>query len=314
MMHNRRDANQRTGVPPAALPTLVYPNPEDPGEGIDRRQFLALAGASAALAGVVGMLAAAGSLDDIVPYVRPPEGLEPGTPLTFATAMELGGAGLGLLVASREGRPIKIEGNPDHPGSLGATDLFSQAALLDLYDPDRSGAVIHRGTPSTWDAALAELRAGLQALEATQGAGLRILTGAVGSPHARGADRRPPREGFPRPEWVRHEPAGEAAAAEGAAGPSASRCRRSTTWRRPTSWSRSTPISSGAGRGRCRYQHDFAGRRRVRAAGQGVAAGDMNRLYAVECMLTTTGASADHRLALRPGEVESFARGAGQPR
>ena len=82
-----------------------------------------------------------------MPYVRQPEGIVPGKPLFFATAMPLGGIGTGLLVESHEGRPTKVEGNPQHPASLGATDVFAQASVLGLYDPDRSQTVTYRGEP-----------------------------------------------------------------------------------------------------------------------------------------------------------------------
>ena len=96
--------------------------------------------------------------------------------------MSLGGTAIGLVVQSREGRPIKIEGNPGHPGSLGASDLFSQASLLNLYDPDRSKQVIHRHAPRPWDAALVAIRDALGKQRSTHGARLRVLTGAINSP------------------------------------------------------------------------------------------------------------------------------------
>jgi len=113
-------------------------------DAMDRRRFLQLMGASLALAGVS---ACSRQPDEkIVPYVRAPrEGMVPGQPLYFATAMPLGGVALGLLAESYMGRPIKIEGNPQHPASLGATDAFAQASVLTLYDPDRSQAVLQRG-------------------------------------------------------------------------------------------------------------------------------------------------------------------------
>ena len=105
-------------------------------DAVSRRGFLKLMAASLALAGLSGC--AGKPKETIVPYARAPEELEPGKPLFFATAMTLAGSAIGLLVESHEGRPTKIEGNPDHPASLGATDVFSQASLLTLYDPDRS--------------------------------------------------------------------------------------------------------------------------------------------------------------------------------
>src|SRR5439155_18102516 len=118
----------------------------------------------------------------IAPYVRQPEDVVPGVPLYFATALEVFGAATGVLVESHEGRPTKIEGNPDHPQSLGASDIFLQASILDLYDPDRSQAVLHLGQPRSWDEALVALRTAVAAQRTRQGAGLRVLTGTVTSP------------------------------------------------------------------------------------------------------------------------------------
>src|SRR4029079_15450270 len=87
----------------------------------------------------------------IVPYVRPPEEVIPGVPLFFATTMIHAGDAVGLLVESHEGRPIKVEGNPAHPASLGATGIFEQASVLDLYDPARSQAVMQGNEIRGWD-------------------------------------------------------------------------------------------------------------------------------------------------------------------
>src|SRR5438270_9687079 len=115
---------------------------------VERRTFLKLMGASLALAGVTACTRQ--PAEKIVPYVRQPEELIPGRPLFYATAMPLGGIATGLLVESHEGRPTKVEGNPDHPASLGACDAFSQAAILGLYDPDRSQALSFEGEISSW--------------------------------------------------------------------------------------------------------------------------------------------------------------------
>src|SRR5438132_7467150 len=123
--------------------------PEQAGQWNDpitRRRFLTLLGASFALAGLAGCSSHPPE-EKILPYVRQPEGLVPGKSLFFATAMPLAGRAMGLLVESNEGRPTKIEGNPDHPASLGATDIFAQASVLTLYDPDRSQAVSYQGRP-----------------------------------------------------------------------------------------------------------------------------------------------------------------------
>ena len=111
--------------------------------GVSRRGFLQLASASLALAGLTGCTKQ--PLEKIIPYVRQPEQIIPGKPLYFATALTHAGYALGVLAESHQGRPTKIEGNPDHPASLGATDAFAQASVLTLYDPERSQSILHNG-------------------------------------------------------------------------------------------------------------------------------------------------------------------------
>src|SRR5262245_40595882 len=163
--------------------------PRQAGEWTDpvsRRQFLRLAAASLALAGLGGCAQA--PPERIFPYVRQPEEMIPGRPLFFATAMPLAGYATGLLVESHEGRPTKVEGNPDHPACpkpsdappaarFGPSHLFAQASILTLYDPDRSQSVTHLGTPSTWEAFVAALRGALRGTPR-----VRILTETITSP------------------------------------------------------------------------------------------------------------------------------------
>ena len=137
-------------------------------------------GASLALAGMAGCTRQ--PPEQIVPYVRQPENVVPGRPLYYATAMTLGGRAAGLLVESHEGRPTKIEGNPSHPASLGATDVFAQAALLDLYDPDRMRTLTNMGEIFPWSAFIGAMRTASTLQLASKGAGLRILTETVSSP------------------------------------------------------------------------------------------------------------------------------------
>jgi MoCo/4Fe-4S cofactor protein with predicted Tat translocation signal len=113
----------------------------DPGATLDRRELLKVMAASAAFAGLTGCTKL--PTQHIVPYVRQPEQIIPGKPLFYATAVTLGGVASGILVESHMARPTKVEGNPDHPASLGASDAFAQASILGLYDPDRSQAEIH---------------------------------------------------------------------------------------------------------------------------------------------------------------------------
>src|ERR1035437_4659844 len=152
----------------------------DPGGTIDRRELLKVMAASAAFAGLTGCTKL--PTQKIVPYVRQPEEIVPGKPLFYATAVTLGGVATGVLVESHMARPTKVEGNPDHPGSLGAIDAFAQASILGLYDPDRSQAVIHDGRIGSWAAFQDALASALATEKASSGAGLRLLTGTITSP------------------------------------------------------------------------------------------------------------------------------------
>ena len=118
----------------------------------------------------------------IVPYVRQPEEVIPGRPLFFATAMPQGGFGYPVLAENHMGRPTKLEGNPDHPASLGATELFSQTGILGLYDPDRSRTILNRGEIKTWGTFLAAMQAIAVSQRGIQGQSLRILSEPVTSP------------------------------------------------------------------------------------------------------------------------------------
>src|SRR6516164_7513824 len=147
---------------------------------IARRRFLKVMGASLALGGLTACTRQ--PPEAIVPYVTPPEGLVLGKPLYFATAMTIGGVATGLVVESHEGRPTKVEGNPLHPGSLGAADVFAQAAVLGLYDPDRSKTVTYAGEIRPWSAFLGAMQSVATAQTPLKGAGLRILTESINSP------------------------------------------------------------------------------------------------------------------------------------
>src|SRR6266511_2590706 len=140
-----------------------------PQRGVDRRDFVKLMSASMALAGLAACNRPA---EKIVPYVKQPENLIPGKPLFFAT---------GVLAESHMGRPTKIEGNPDHPSSLGATNAQHQASILGLYDPDRAQVVYQLGEIRTWSALVAAL-VPITNTAKTNGGGLRLLTETITSP------------------------------------------------------------------------------------------------------------------------------------
>src|SRR6476620_352434 len=149
-------------------------------DAVSRRGFLKLMGSSLALAGMTACTRQ--PFEPIVPYVRQPEELVPGRPQFYATAFTLGGYGAPLLVTSREFRPIKIEGNDKHQASLGGTDIYAQASILDMYDPDRSQNIFRMGEISSWGALVAELKGALNAQNAVKGAGIRILSRSFSSP------------------------------------------------------------------------------------------------------------------------------------
>jgi molybdopterin-containing oxidoreductase family iron-sulfur binding subunit len=265
-----------------------------------RREFMTLMGASLALAGLTACTKQ--PAEKILPYVRQPEQLVPGRPLFFATAAGHDGYARGILVESHEGRPTKVEGNPDHPASLGGSDVFGQAHVLSLYDPDRSKTVLYVGEDRTWGDFRAALRAALDEQKAKQGAGLRILTGRVGSPTL-AAQVASVLAAFPRAKWTSWEPAGRDNARAGAVlafgeavEPQYRFDRADVVLSLEADFVSSHPAS-------LRLVREFASRRKVSAEKP-----EMSRLYVVEGSPTATGASADHRLALRSSEIEGFAR------
>ena len=148
---------------------------------LDRRRILQLMGASLALGGVAGC-GPTTTPDEAVPYVEAPPGVVPGLPRTFATAFTRDGYATGVLLVHQMGRPIKVEGNPEHPASLGATGVLAQASILDLYDPDRSPAILRQGRIAAAGAFTKALALRADDLARRGGEGLRLLGGAATSP------------------------------------------------------------------------------------------------------------------------------------
>jgi MoCo/4Fe-4S cofactor protein with predicted Tat translocation signal len=274
---------------------------EDPVAG--RRNFLKLMGASLALAGMTACTRQ--PTEQIMPYVRQPEDLIPGRPLFFATAVTLNGVASGVLVESHEGRPTKIEGNPDHPATLGACDAYSQASVLQLYDPDRSQALSYNGEIRSWGAFTGALRDALAQQKATHGAGIRILTETLTSP-SMAEQLRTIQTLYPGVKWHQWDPAG----------PHSARAAAVQAFGEPVNtyydFSNAKIVVSldadflASGPASLRYARQFAARRRVDQP-SGTTGDTMNRLYVVEPMPTPTGTKADHRLALRASDVEEFA-------
>ena len=277
--------------------------PEQASEWNDpkgRREFLKLMSASLALAGVGACTKQ--PAETIVPYVRQPEDVVPGRPLFFASAIPLGGFAQPVLVESHMGRPTKVEGNPDHPASLGATDAITQAAVLGLYDPDRAQTLTLRGEVRPWGNFLTAMQTALGAQKASGGAGLRFLTGSITSPSMAEQMATILRD-FPQARWHQYEPVSRDGGRLGA------RQATGTASQAIYHFDKADVVVSldadflSCGPGSVRYQKDFAAKRRITDDRR-----QMNRLYVVESSPTLTGAKADHRLPVKAADVESFAR------
>ncbi|WP_244735135.1 4Fe-4S dicluster domain-containing protein [Mesorhizobium sp. 113-3-9] len=264
---------------------------------VDRRMMLKLVGASLSLAG----LTACSEAENIVPYVRQPENVIPGKPLYYATALSSDGYGIGAVVECHEGRPTKVEGNPDHPASHGATDAVMQGAVLSLFDPERSRTPLSRGEPASYDDFLKDIAGLAGGWTASGGQGLALLIEATTSPTAK-AQIEALKNRYPKLRVFQHDPlaanSGEQAAAR--------------LFGKPLvpvyHFDRADVIVGldadflGEGPGRLAYARDFANRRRMRKS-----ADTMSRLYVIESTPTITGAAADHRRAVRPSALEGIA-------
>lgn len=268
-------------------------------KGVDRRDFVKLMGASVAMAGLAACRQPA---EAIIPYVNQPESLIPGKPLFFASAMALGGVATGVLVESHMNRPTKIEGNPDHPSSLGASDAFMQAAVLGLYDPDRSQVVRRYGDTTTWGDFLGAVQPILNAAK-TNGAGLRILTQTLTSPSL-GAQLQTLLAQYPGMKWHQWEAVNRDNVRDGARLAFGRDVNVAYDFTKAN-----VVVSLGSdflreGPGHLRYARDFMSRRRVRRG----KTQSVNRLYAIEAGMTTTGSVADHRIGVKPSQIEGIAR------
>ncbi|MFW6066828.1 MAG: 4Fe-4S dicluster domain-containing protein [Myxococcota bacterium] len=264
-----------------------------------RRRFLGVTTAGAAAAVVPGC--SPPPPEKIVPYVHRPPEVVPGEPTYYATSCTRAGHAIGLLAETREGRPIKMEGNPHHPMSLGATGMWEQASVYDLYDPDRARGVLHRNEPSTWEG-LTEAMApqGGRPHEA-EGGGLHLLLEPTSSLCT---------------GWMLDR--------------LRQRLPKATVWFDPTTadthgWEatrrlfgravephydftrieRAVALDADfltAGPASLRWAHDFATKRHLEHPQDAT-----NRLYSVGPLMSVTHAMADHRLAVRSAEVHGVA-------
>ncbi len=266
---------------------------------VGRRRFLHLMGASLALAGVTGCTRQ--PKEYIMPYAaNPPEGT-PGQAEYYATAMPFGGYGEPLLAESHMYRPTKLEGNPDHPLSKGASSVFAQASVLDMYDPDRLRTVQNRGRASSWGAFGEEIERAVEKARGKGGAGLRILSGSTTSPTLKAATDRL-RQAMPGAKWHQWEPVnGDAALAASMAAFGEPVETHYALEGAKVILSLDADILANTPGGVAWLRGWAAGRN----VGDGSA--NMNRLYVVEPTPTVSGTNADHRLRLKASLVEGFA-------
>jgi Fe-S-cluster-containing dehydrogenase component len=255
---------------------------------LNRRQALSLLAT-----GIATGLSACGKPDEqIVPYVRMPERLVPGNALKFATTLLLSGFGRGVIVTSIEGRPIKVEGNPRHSASLGSTDVFAEAAVLSLYDPDRSRTILQQGAIVSDETFRLALQAQLQQMKSNAGEGFALLTERVTSPTLlRQIDVL--LQQFPKAAWYAYDPTdneNERAGAVLAFGRPLSALPRIDKAQILLALD-ADPL--GHGPDQIRHARGFAARRMAQA-------GPISRIYSIEATPTLTGAKADHRISLNP--------------
>lgn len=255
---------------------------------VSRRGFMKVMGASFALA---GLSACVHQPDEkIIPYVKQPEEIIPGRPLFFATTTTLGGFASGVVVESHDGRPTRVAGNVEHPGSLGGVDVFSQAEILQMYDPDRSQKVIHNGENSGWNKFAEDINRRVTTVPA--GNGVALLLGAIGSPALRKGIARF-QESYPDARVYTYEPT-----------PIASREEIALldVEKADVIVALDADFLSGMPNAMA-YANAFGNRRDPE-----LDADNHNRLYVAEPTPTATGGIADHRIAVRATEIFALAQ------
>jgi len=267
---------------------------------ISRRSFLRIMGASMALAGVT-LTSCHRPITNIVPFTKSPEWLIPGKALLYATAMPRRRGAMPLMMTTFEGRPTKVEGNPNSFVGNGSTDIFAQASVLDLYDPDRSRRFTKEGFPSDSAEFFARVTQFRKEFKKDKGASLAFLVEETSSPTRQKLQKEISKQ-FPKATWASYDPQGlenEKIAQTIALGRGAAL---------QTDFSQADVVFSldsnflDPEEGGLKASRDFSNKRRVQKAGD-----TMNRLYAVENRYTITGGMADHRLKLPASHIPTFA-------
>ncbi len=264
---------------------------------MNRRHFLTLMGASLALAGLTSCRR---PVEKIVPYVKAPEEIIPGIPQYYATTMPFSTSAFGLIVESHEGRPTKIEGNPAYPANLGGTNAYIQAAILELYDPDRSQTVLQKGVEKSWDDFVMFWQKLKADFAQNQGKGLAVLSDSFASPTLNRL-KEVFRQNFPLANWYSYEPLSDENIYQGIKAVSGA------VLVPEYDFSQARVILA--------LDSDFLGlesesilsaRQFINGRGLKSSEEEMNRLYAIEPVFTITGTMADHRQKLARCQVPAF--------
>jgi molybdopterin-containing oxidoreductase family iron-sulfur binding subunit len=259
------------------------------GDDVSRRGFLKFMGASAALAGLAGCTKQPD--EPIYPYVKAPEDLILGKPMYFATAHPFVTGAVPLLVKSDQFRPIKIDGNPEHPYNQGSSDPFTQATLLDLYDPDRSQHVTYRGENREWAEFAVEFRN--KVIASKDGTGIYFLSETITSPTL-ARQWKEVQSKYPKATLVQYDPAIAGTALEHGVSTQYSLIDADVIVSLDADF-----LSGAVFPGFHKLVREYAERRKDPEK--------LNRLYAIESTPTTTGLKAEHRLGLRASEIPVFA-------
>ncbi|MFI5379161.1 MAG: TAT-variant-translocated molybdopterin oxidoreductase [Tepidisphaerales bacterium] len=278
-----------------------------------RRRFLKIMGASMALAGVTLSGCRRAPREYLAPYTSNPRDRVPGEPEYYATIFEMGGVGAPLLVTSFDGRPIKVEGNPDHPFSfvgevgggrkIGAADTFAQASVLELYDPERSRTVKHEGKPAKWDDFVAFAKSHFGAMKG-RGDGLAILSEAASGPSV--ADMRARlSKAMPGAKWYEYEAVSNDNEAEGHRLAFGAPLRSTLNLDKAANVVLFDADVLGTHPAHIRYAADWAARRRT---ADNKDDRQMNRVYIAESTFSVTGTVADVRLPADPDRIHALAR------
>jgi len=265
-------------------------------DGNSRRTMLKIMAASFGLA---GLTACSRPEYRLAPQARGREDYIPGAPYNYTSVFSLGGHASGLVVQTYEGRPSKIEGNPDHPASLGAATALAQASLLGVYDPDRSKTVLDGGKDSSWD----KFEAAVKGLSLGDGSGLRFLSESVVSPTLESL-RVDALKKWPKAKWIEYESVSRENERAGAM----------------LAFGQAVDVHPQFDKAKVilSLDYDFLGAdyptplatklfSKNRHVDSEADLEKISRLYVVESQFSLTGANAEHRLRMQGGEVQRFA-------